>query len=65
MSKKVVDITNNLPHQVSEVICVGCCHRWIAVRTLNTPLISLECKNCGQGFVIETGEVIDDEKEVK
>lgn len=43
-------------HKVSEVICVKCGHRWIAVRPSETLLKDLECKNCGQGFVIETGE---------
>ena len=44
------------PHKVSEVICVKCGKRWIAVRPETTMLRELECPNCGVGYVIETGE---------
>lgn len=48
-------------HQkVSEVICVKCARRWIAVRPVATKLKDLECSKCGAGFVIETGEEIND-----
>lgn len=43
-------------HKVSEVICVKCGKRWIAVRPETTMLKELECPNCGAGYVIETGE---------
>lgn len=57
---KTVDINENIPHRVSEVICVKCAYRWIAVRPVNTFLKDLECPWCGkQGFVIETGEIIN------
>jgi len=56
-------IEENLPHKVSEVICVGCGKRWIAVRPMSTLLKDLECPQCGkQGYVIETGEIIDNEE---
>lgn len=55
-------IEENLPHKVSEVICVGCGKRWIAVRPMTTLLKDLECPKCHkQGYVIETGEIIDTE----
>lgn len=54
----VIDIEANLPHAVSEVICVKCGHRWISVRHNTTLLKELECPNCGKGFVIETGQEI-------
>jgi len=54
--ENVFDISEKLPHKVSEVICVKCCSRWIAIRPEQVKLIQLECENCGQGFVIETGE---------
>lgn len=58
---EVVDINANQPHKVSEVICINCKHRWVAVRPVVTQLIKLECPNCNeQGYVIETGEIIDD-----
>ena len=47
------------PHVVSEVICVKCGKRWIAVRPEETLLKELECSNCGQGYVIETGQTLD------
>ena len=57
---KIVGINENTPHRVSEVICVKCTYRWLAVRPITTPLKDLECPWCGkQGFVIETGEVIN------
>ena len=61
MSKaEFIDIEENLPHKVSEVICINCKNRWIAVRPEKTLLKDLECSKCGkQGYVIETGEVIE------
>ena len=57
----VVDIETNMPHKVSEVICVHCGHRWIAVRPTCVTLKELNCRNCGPGFVIETGEEINED----
>ena len=57
-----VSIEENIPHRVSEVICVDCKHRWIAVIPTSTLLKNLECPQCGlQGYVIETGEELKDE----
>ena len=57
---KVIDIARNEPYKVSEVICVKCGKRWMAVRPETTLLKHLECPQCGnEGFVIETGEEID------
>ncbi len=57
----IVNIEENLPHKVSEVICVKCCRRWIAARPAVVKLRDLECPSCGGfGGVIETGEVLDD-----
>ena len=58
----IIPIEEKMPHKVSEVICVRCCRRWIAVRPEGTLLKSLECPGCGEtGGVIETGEEIDDQ----
>jgi hypothetical protein len=54
-----IDIDRNEPHRVSEVICVKCYSRWLAVRNCKVKLKELYCGKCGQGFVIETGEIID------
>ena len=59
----ITDINANRPHKVSEVICVNCCKRWIAVRPTRTLLKDLECPKCHeQGNVIETGEILEDEE---
>ena len=47
------------PYRVSEVICVRCGKRWICVRPEGTLLKYLECENCGAGYVIETGQILD------
>lgn len=57
---KLIDINDNVPHKVTEVICIKCYKRWIAVRPVNTKLKDLECPNCGKGYVIETGETFND-----
>ena len=58
---KIVDINENTPHKVSEVICVKCTYRWLDVRPVTTLLKNLECPQCRQqGYVIETGEVINE-----
>lgn len=42
---------------VSEVICVKCLERWIAVRPTNTMLKDIECSRCKYtGSIIETGQ---------
>ena len=57
---KLIDINENQPHIVSEVICVKCCKRWISVRPEITLLKDIECPNCGKGAVIETGQIIEE-----
>ena len=46
---------------MSEVICVKCLKRWISVRPLSIFLKQIKCPNCGVGYVIETGEYLDDD----
>ncbi len=53
---RIIDLYANKPHVVSEVICVKCGRRWIAVRPEGTLLKELECPDCGAGYVINTGE---------
>lgn len=61
MKAKEVDINDNIPHRVSEVICINCKHRWIAVRPCECKLKELECAGCHQqGYVIETREVFEE-----
>jgi len=55
--KPIIDINENKPHKVSEVICIACHWRWICVRPSNVYLKELECPACGSyGKTIETGE---------
>lgn len=59
-----IDINDGLSHRVSEVICVMCWWRWIAVRPVTTLLKDLECPGChNQGYVIETGEILPNHEE--
>ena len=59
-----IDINENTPHKVSEVICINCKYRWISVRPTTATLILLECPICReQGYVIETGETINEDYE--
>ena len=55
---KITDIEENEPHKVSEVICIKCGKRWIAVRNAKVKLKELHCDCFGAGYVIETGEEI-------
>ena len=57
---KAKEININMPHKVSEVICINCRYRWLAVRPTIALLKDIECPQCGkQGYIIETGEVIN------
>lgn len=59
---KISDIEQNLPHKLSEAICIKCYKRWLSLRPTITKLQDLECPNCGvEGVVIETGEEINNE----
>ncbi len=53
---KVLDINSLDKHEVSMVICLKCYKRWVCVRPQETKLVNIECKKCGQGYVIETGQ---------
>ncbi len=55
----IVQLDEYRPHKVSEVICVRCGKRWISVRPAGTLLKEIECPECGEGFVIETGEELE------
>lgn len=53
---EVVDLDDHRPHRTLEVICVKCLFRYWAVAPAEAPLISYECKTCGPGFIISTGQ---------
>lgn len=56
----VIELDENRPHRTAEVICVQCRKRYWCVWPVGTPLKDLECVNCGPGFVIMTGQPIED-----
>lgn len=60
---KEISIEEYQSHKVSEVICIKCGKRWIAIRPSVVKLKDLECPNCGVGYVIETGEKINTDEE--
>ena len=57
---EITPIEERMPHKVSEVVCLRCLTRWIAVRPDKTLIKDMECPNCGGfGVVIETGEEME------
>lgn len=57
---KIINIETNLSHTISEVICLKCLHRWISVRPSEVWLKDIECPNCGRGYVIKTGQPLEE-----
>ncbi len=55
----IIYIDDKRPHVVSIVICLKCLNRWVCVRPEGVRLVELECKTCGPGYIIETGEEIE------
>lgn len=54
-------IEDNLPHEISEVICLKCLNRWIAVYPEEVLLKDLQCPKCEEtGYVIKTGQTLPD-----
>ena len=60
---ETLNMENNIPHEVSELICLKCLNRWIGVYPTKTPLKELECKCGAIGYVIKTGQTIEEENE--
>jgi len=57
---KIVDMDEHRPHEVAELICIMCRHRWIGVYPADTPLKALHCPSCrAYGAVIKTGQTIN------
>ena len=52
-----------VPHEVAELMCVKCLKRWIGVYPANLLLKEIECQ-CGEtGYVIKTGQSIEESEE--
>lgn len=58
----ITDIEANLPHEVAELMCLKCLYRWIGVYPQETLLKDIECKCGAIGYVIKTGQTIDEEQ---
>jgi hypothetical protein len=56
---EIINIEENLPHSVSEVICLKCLDRWVAVYPTKLTLKELSCVRKHKGFVIKTGQDIN------
>lgn len=53
----VVDFEANLPHEVKELICIDCKHRFIDVSPCGLVLKDMVCPECGKtGYLICTGQ---------
>ncbi len=50
-----------LPHMWGELMCIRCMNRYIGVWCAETPLKKLHCETCGPGFIIDTGQVFDED----
>ena len=55
---KILNYESNLEHEIAELICLKCLHRWIGVYPVETDLKDIEC-TCGEvGYVIKTGQTL-------
>lgn len=52
-------------YEVGEVICLRCLHRWIDVHPVSVPLKDLECKCGAVGYIIKTGQTVEDEVDIE
>ena len=58
MNDNIVKLDEYRPHEVSELICLKCSHRWIAVYPEELLLKNIECKCGKKGYVIKTGQTL-------
>lgn len=57
----IVDINENKPHFIAELMCVRCTNRWIGVVPEELWLKELVCPKCSvRGAVIKTGQDLED-----
>ena len=58
VNDNIVKLDEYRPHEVSELICFKCSHRWIAVYPEELLLKNIECKCGKKGYVIKTGQTL-------
>ena len=56
MMGDITELDEHRPHEFWEAMCVKCLERWIAVVPVGMLLKKVECKNCGPGYVVNTGQ---------
>lgn len=57
----ILNISQNEEHEVAELMCLKCFSRWIGVYPTSVPLKNIECKCGATGYVIKTGQTIEEE----
>lgn len=58
---KIINIEENMLHEIAELICFRCSYRYIAVYPANVLLKNLVCPKCGKPeFMIKTGQTLED-----
>lgn len=56
----MIDVKDDTEYEVAELICLKCLHRWIGVYPQKTLLKQLECECGAVGYVIKTGQTVED-----
>lgn len=60
MAGDVINIEDAMVHEIAELMCHSCGHRWIAVYPQSTLLKELVCPECGKsGGAFKTGQTLD------
>lgn len=54
------DYSEELPHEVAELVCLRCLRRWIGVYPTQLMLKDMECKCGAIGYVIKTGQTYEE-----
>ena len=54
------DDSEDLPHEVSELVCLRCLRRWIGVYPIRLHLKDMECQCGAIGYVIKTGQTYEE-----
>ena len=57
------DDNEDVPHEVSELICLRCFRRRITVYPTSLLLADMECECGAVGFLIKTGQTLPEEEE--
>ena len=65
LQREIAEKEKSMPHEVAELMCIKCGKRWIGVYPEKCLLKDIECM-CGEvGYVIKTGQTLEEEKWTK